>query len=149
MPLVLHRRLGAEAQALEVLVEADPRRGLLDDVLGVALADLLVLLGLEHGELLLLEPVGADLRLLGRRLLLVGAGHLHALVLVVLREGGCLGLLGLDLLGLGLFGLPLNSSLGLRLGLVSLLDVLVLLEFVLEVSDLSPASAFLAGPVAE
>lgn len=151
--LVLLLSLGEEAESLKVLVKANTAGRELDDVLGIALADLLVLLGLEDDQLLLLDPFGVQLSLLDGGLLLEGAGNLNTLALVVLLESGGFGLDGLLLDN----GLDNGGGLSLSRDFLSLLsgldgafsDVFVLLELILEVSDVAPSSSFLSGPVAE
>lgn len=134
-----------EAESFEVFVEADPAGGVLDDVLSVALADLLALLGVEHGQFLLLDPLGVDLGPPGL-FLLVGGGDLYALALVVLLEGECLGLFGFGF-DWGLFGVLWGFGCG-GVFFGGFLDVLVFVELVLDVSDVAPSSAFLSGSVA-
>lgn len=95
----------------------------------------LVLLGLQHGQFLLGDPVSLDLALLDG-LALLDLRHLDALLAVVLLQSDALGLFGLGLLGLGLLD-----------GLLAVLGVLVLLELVLQVADVAAASSLLAGAV--
>jgi hypothetical protein len=136
--------LAEEAEALQVLIETYPAGGVLDDILAVALTDLLVLLGVEDRQLLLLDPLGVHLRLL-HLLLLIGSRHLQALVLIVLLQSQGLRLfrllLGGWLCGLGLTSLLLSCFLG------SLFDVLILVELVLDVADVAPSATLLAGLV--
>ena len=134
-----------ETQSFEIFVEADPARAVLDDVLSVALADLLALLGVEHGQFLLLDPFGVDLGPPGL-FLLVGGADFDALALVVLLEGERLGFFGLRLDG-GLFGVLCAFDRG-GVFFGGFLDVLVLVELVLGVSDVAPSSAFFSGSVA-
>lgn len=140
--------LPEEAEALEVFVKANLARSLLHDILFVPLADLLVLLRLENGQLLLLDPLGIEICLPDWSLLLKGVVDLNSLALVVLLKSK--GFWLFRLLLSWLLGRCIGSSLSLRLGfLSSLLDVLVLVEFVLDVADVSPSSAFLARLVPE
>ena len=140
--------LAEEAEALEVLVKANLAWSLLHDILFVSLADLLVLLWLEDGQLLLLDPLSIEFRLLDWSLLLEVIADLNSLALVVLLEGRSLRFF--DLLLDWLFGGCINGSFGLRLCFFgSLFDVLVLVELVLDVADVSPSSTFLARLVAK
>jgi hypothetical protein len=151
--LLLLLSLGEEAESLQVLVKADTAGREFDNVLGIALADLLVLLGFEDGQLLLLDPFGVQLSHPHGSLLLEGVGNFNTLALVVLFQSGSFGLDGL------LLDNRVGNSGGLSLnrGLLSLLlrldgtflDVFVLLELILEVADVAPSSSFLSGSVAE
>lgn len=144
---------GEEAESLQVLVEADTAGRELDDVLSITLADLLVLLGFEDGQFLLLDPFGVQLSLLDGGLFLEGVGDLNTLALVVLLQSRGFGLDGLCLDN----GFDNSGGLSLSRDFLSLLsgldgaflDVLVLLELILEVSDVAPSSSFLSGSVAE
>jgi hypothetical protein len=142
--------LPEEAQSLQVLVEAHSAGSELHHVLTVALADLLVLLRLQHSQLLLLYPLRIHV-LLGRSLLLVSGVDLHALTLVVLLQGRGLGLFRLLLSG-GLldWSLALDGLLGFSgRFLWSILDVLVAVELVLDVADVAPSSALLSRLIAD
>jgi hypothetical protein len=142
--------LPEEAQSLQVLVEAHSAGSELHHVLTVALADLLVLLLLQHSQLLLLYPLRIHV-LLGRSLLLVSGVDLHALTLVVLLQGRGLGLFRLLLSG-GLldWSLALDGLLGFSgRFLWSILDVLVAVELVLDVADVAPSSALLSRLIAD
>lgn len=134
--------LPEEAESLEVLVKANSARSLLHDILPVPFADLLVFLGLENSQLFLFDPLGIELCLLDWNLLFKGVVDLNSLVFVVLLKSNSLWFFRLLLNWL--FGRCFSGSFGLRLIFFgSLFDVLVLVEFVLDVADVSPSSAFL------
>jgi len=137
-----------ESQSLEVLVESHPAGALLDHVLTVSLADLLALLCVEHRQFFLLDPFGIDLCPPGFALL-VGGSNFNAFVLVVLFEGEGLGFFGFGLSRDFLSCLCCPCCLCDRCVLFGcFLDVLVLVELVLDISDVAPSSSFLSGLVA-
>lgn len=141
------RLLIEETEAFQVLIEAHSAGCEFYHVLAVALTELLVLLGLEDGQLLLLDPLGIELSLPGSSLLLVYVGHIHALALVVLLQSKSLWLFWF-LLGRRLSLLVLGRlRLGLALG--SFLDIFVLIELVLQVPHISPSAALLARLITE
>lgn len=80
------RLLIEESKIFQVLVETHSAGCEFYHILAVTLTELLVLLGLEDCQFLLLDPLGIELSLLGNSLLLVYVGHLNALTLVVLLQ---------------------------------------------------------------
>ncbi len=130
-----------EAEALQVLIETDPAGCVLDHILAVALTDLLALLGVKHSQLLLLNPLSVHFRS-SHLLLLVGGRHFQTLVLIVFLQSQGFRLFRLLLSG-WLLGLGLASRL-LSCFLGSLLDVFILVELVLDVTDVAPSATLLA-----
>lgn len=131
-----------ESESLQVLVKTNTTRSVLDHILAIALADLLALLGIKNNQLLLLNPLGIHLTCLLHLLLLIGGRHLQTLALVVLFQSQGLRLFGL-LLGGRLFTLGLSTRF-FGSFFRGLLDVLILVELVLDVADISPSSTLLA-----
>jgi len=137
-----------KTEALQIFVETHSGRSELDNILTVSFTELLVLLGFDDGQLLLLDPLSVEVDPSGHFLLLVDVGHLDALAPVVFFESECGGLFGLHF-NWGFCFFSRLSSLGDLGGLAlgSFLNVFVFVELVLEVADVAPSSAFFSGPV--
>ena len=130
-----------ETETLQVLIKTNPTGCVLDHILAIALADFLALLGIEDGQLLLLDPLSIDFSRLLHLLLLVGGSHLQTLALVVLFQSQGLRFFGF-LFSWRLFGSRLSTRF-LHSLLRSLFNVLIFVELVLDVSDISPSAALL------
>lgn len=137
-----------KSEALKILVKTHSGRSELDNILTVSFTELLVLLGFDDSQLLLLDPLSVEVDPSGHLLLLVDVRHLDTLALVVFFESECGGLFGLHL-NWGFRFFSRLSSLGDLGGLAlgSFLNVFVFVELVLEVADVAPSSAFFSGPV--
>lgn len=151
LTLLILLSLSKETKSFQVLIQAHTARCELDHVLPITLADLLSLLGVQHYQLLLLNPLSIDLSLLGWGLLFVGCSYLDSLALVVFLKGQRLWLFWL-LLSWGLFsrGLLVSRLFGLS-GILfrSFLDVLVLVQLILDVANIAPSASLLARPITE
>jgi len=91
---------------------------------------------LEDSQLFLLDPLSLDFSSFGLLFLGVSEGvNFDSLVSVVLVEGDALGFLWF------LF----FNSLSFDISLLAFLDVLVLVDFIVEIADTSSASSFLSG----
>lgn len=130
-------------------VKTDLARGVLDCLLSVTLLGLEVLLGGQHCQLLLLDPLGVHLGLLGRATAIGSVSEIHSLGAVVLLEGELLGLLWL--LGF-LIEQLLDAQFGrndfFSLGFL-VLEVLLGVLQILGVAHVSVSASSFAGSVPE
>lgn len=143
--LRLFARLLSESESSQVLIKADSCGREFDSTLSISFAVFLVLFGLQNCQLLFLDPLGIDVSSSGRGSLLEVIVELNSFVFIVLFKGQSLGFFGLGFFR-HLFDWGL--SLGLRF-LRSLFNILILIEVILDVADISFASSFFSGSVAK
>lgn len=119
--------------------------------MSVSLADLLVLFGFENNQFFLLDPFSIEVGPPNWGFLLIGVVDVNSLVLVIFLKSGGFGLNRL-LLNNWLSGNLAFSNwcIGFRTGFFrTVLNIFFFLELILQVSDISPASSFFSGPIAE
>jgi hypothetical protein len=116
--------------------------------LSVSFAQLFVFLRFNNNKLFFLDPFSIKLSLFIDSFFLISISDLNSLVLVVLLKSKSSGLFGLDFFdnwSRCFFSLRNSSSILFR----CLLIVFVTLEFVLDVSNVSPSSSFFSDFIAE
>ena len=135
--LLLLLFFGEETQGLNVLIKTNFAGVELNEILRVSFAIFLIFFGFDKCQFFLFDPFSIDICFFSN-LLFKGVIDLNTLVLVVLFKSGSLRLFYLLLNGL----LSLNWNRFCLNFFRSLLDVFFGLEFILNVSNVSPSSAF-------
>lgn len=136
---------GKETERLDILIKTNFAGIELNEILSVSFAIFLIFFGFDKSQFFLFNPFSIDIGSLSN-LLLEGLIDLNTLVLVVFFKSGSLRLFYFLLNGLLFFSL--NWSRLCFNFFRSLFNVFFGLELILDVSNISPSSAFFSWLIA-
>lgn len=136
--------LRAESKTLKVLIKTSPGDRLFDCILCLSFVLPLALFGFKDGQFFLLDPVSLNILFLDRTLLFESVVDINTFVSVVLFKSQSLRLLWLRFWDIVFSCYIFVGQLGL---LRLILDVLVLVELILDISNVSFSSSSLSGSV--
>ena len=143
--LLLLLFFGKETKRLNILIKTNFAGVELNEILSVSFAIFLIFFGFDKSQFFLFNPFSIDICSLSN-LLFKGLIDLNTLVLVVFFKSGSLRLFYLLLNGLLFFSL--NWSRWCLNFFRSLFNVFFGLELILDVSNISPSSAFFSWLIA-